>query len=241
MAISISDILDVARRIQSDTLKLRERESIAVMFVDMAGSTTFKETHPDEIVWLPRLAYFLAGVSAIMKEHGRIVKYIGDEVMGVFEGPSGLVAAQHAIDLILEFASDVGVEAVEPFEVKIAVDYGQVTLVDFGAGEGDAGHIGDPQGTVVDRCARIAAQCRSGWVLASEAFVKASRFRERWKKCGSFRARGLKGRVTVFELVRNGRVLGCVLTDSDRTLAQVLSENEVLRGKLEEANKLLAL
>ena len=196
---TIDEIIDEAQNVKKSLERLKTVTECAVMFVDLAHSTLYKEKHPDEADWLPRLAVFLSSISRIVRVHGRVVKYIGDEIMAVFEGPSCILNAEQTAEQILQFC-DLCTDY--EFKVKIAIDFGKVSFINFvvpssvddkkGNQYQDFHSLGDPQGTVVDRCARIASNCKPGCVLCSQQFYNMSRHQKLWRGCGYFRGKGIK-------------------------------------------------
>src|SRR3569833_1258731 len=134
----VKDIVAASERIESDLGRLRSTVSAAVMFVDLVGSIAYKALHPSEEKWLPRLAKFLIGVSRIVSEHGRVVKYIGDEVMAIFEGNNAVLDAEYAAERILQFCEQF---SSEQFAVKIAIDFGSVSLLDYSKSARDTVNI----------------------------------------------------------------------------------------------------
>jgi class 3 adenylate cyclase len=215
---------------------------MVVMFVDLVGSTEYKAVHPAEEQWLPRLAQFLIGVTRIVEMHGRVVKYIGDEVMAAFEGDGAPLNAEHAAESILAFCEQL---EGENLQVKIALDYGDVSLLNFASedrAEGTDGrpalHSLDPQGLVVDRCARLMSKASAGAVLCSAAFQGASRTPQRWGPIGEFRPKGFTDPISVFLLQTKGAPTLNV-EDEKMTLAECKKEVEKLQVQLAEAKRLI--
>lgn len=192
------EILAYAQTVREVLAELKKTSQCVVMFVDLVGSTEFKDKHPGEDIWLPRLAAFLASVSRIVTPRGRVVKYIGDEVMAVFDGPNASLSAEQVAEQVIAFclaSSEMG------FEAKIAMDAGAVTLLDFrDLGAPDAKILGDPQGIVVDRCARIARVALPNTIVASSSFVSSSKSRRRWRRIGALKAKGIGKAVQVYQL-----------------------------------------
>jgi class 3 adenylate cyclase len=192
------EVLEYARSVQDAMEALRRTVSCVIMFVDLVDSTGFKDKNPSEDIWLPRLAAFLAGVSRIVNASGRVVKYIGDEVMAVFEGPDAALTAEHVAEQVIAFCLNSGAMR---FEAKIAIDAGAVTMLDFpDASNPDMQIVGDPQGIVVDRCARIAKRALPNTILASAAVVQQSKSKTRWRSAGMLKPRGIAHAVRVHQL-----------------------------------------
>lgn len=186
-----------------DAVKRQIREGFTdrvVAFIDMVDSTKFKMDHKDEPEkWLYRVHVFSELVTAFIKDsNGKVVKYIGDEVMAVFDrtGPSKITDAMSLINRV-EIIEQALTEATgTPTQVKIAVDFGKVMLLEF---DGHAEF--DPQGTPVDRCARIAKHARPGVVVSSHEFVSAcpGTIKPSWMEVGKFHPKGLD-ETTVYQL-----------------------------------------
>jgi class 3 adenylate cyclase len=192
------DVIAYARSVEEGLEKLRRRVPCVVMFIDLVGSTEYKDKNPSEEVWLPRLAAFLGGVSQIVGVHGRVVKYVGDEVMAVFEGSDSVLSAEQAAEQVLVFCLNSGVSN---FRVKIGLDFGLVSMLDFRSiSQSGAEILGDPQGLVVDRCARLVSRALPNTALASSDLVKQSRNAKKWRKAGTLRAKGIGKPTPAFQL-----------------------------------------
>ncbi len=167
-----------------------------VVFIDMVGSTQYKVEHVDKPeVWIQRVYLFSEVIAQYVESlGGRVVKYIGDEVMAVFDGDSCVNEASSLVARIDEIEqklkSVIGVET----RVKIALDCGDVCFLKF------EGHDEiDPQGTAVDRCARIAKHTKPGAVLASHEFVKDCPNTFHWVEAGSVELKGI-GTTVVYQM-----------------------------------------
>jgi class 3 adenylate cyclase len=164
----------------------------AIVFMDVVGSTAFKvenKSQPER--WILRVRQFSELLAAAIRScNGRVVKFIGDEVMGIFENPYD---AQNLVGRVPEIEANL--KAATGFEtrIKVAVDFGPVFLLKF------EGHSEpDPQGTPVDRCARIGKYGMAGEVLASQPFTEKTPTL-RWEKLGAMELKGL-GRQVIFKL-----------------------------------------
>lgn len=195
--LTLGQVLSLANEINARLEKLRSYETCVVMFVDLVGSTQFKSLNPNEEIWLPRLCAFLEAISGLIRQEGKVVKFIGDEVMALFTGSRAVQNAEHVAENILLFCDTY---QQYNFRVKIGLDFGKVALLKFGGAAEGFSIDGDPQGVVVDRCARIISKAGPGDVLCSEYFYGASNVRSKWRRCGSFQAKGIEKKVNVFEL-----------------------------------------
>ena len=189
------DALESRRSEILGTIKSNFRE-VVVVFIDMVGSTKFKIDHENEPeVWIRRVRLFSEVVAAyINKLGGKVVKYIGDEVMAVFDGASFVNDAFGLVMRVDEMQDHlkqiIGVET----KIKVAVDVGQVCFLEF------EGHDQiDPQGTAIDRCARIGKYTEPGVVLCSAEFRAACPQGTQWTNAGSAAFKGI-GETVIYQL-----------------------------------------
>lgn len=231
----LKKIISLAGRVKRDLSSIQTKKVGVVMFVDLVGSTAYKSSHPAEADWLPRLATFLLSVTRIVEEHGRVVKYIGDEVMAFYDSDSAILFATQAAERILEFCKKYKEHA---FEVKIAMDYGAVSMLHF-----DSVRVrrkngqGDPNGIVVDRCARIMSKASAGVVLCSDGYHRGSGGDRRWSAVGTFSAKGLLKKVKVYQLLYPGATRIRV-RDEKMSLENCLEKLTIVESQLRETKAL---
>jgi len=169
----------------------RSRGPLVVAFIDLCGSTELKR-QPQER-WLPIVGEFLLDVTrCVSRNKGRVVKYIGDEVLAIFEHPN----ARKTISQAESFVSDCEATLRKRGKsvAKWALDFGRVVPISVPGGASDF------LGTTVDRCARIGKLLAPGTVLVSADFVAASSNRKRWRRIGSVRPKGIEKPFDVFQL-----------------------------------------
>ena len=183
---------EVARAAMDDGAVLGgETREVAVLFVDMVGSTTIaSERPPQEVVEL--LNEFFGLVVEVVDEHGGWVnKFEGDAALAVFGAPAPLedpagraLAAGRALSARLD-------SEIEDADAGIGISYGEVV----------AGNIGSDQrleytviGDAVNEAARLTelAKGRPGRLVASAAAVEAADDEEasRWSLGESVELRG---------------------------------------------------
>ena len=196
--------LDWLENIQSRAKELRSEEEevkkqirngfvdVAVIFMDVVGSTAFKQDYqPTPEVWILRVRQFSELLAeAVSKSNGRVVKYIGDEVMAVYEN---IFDAQNLVARIQEIEKKLAEATGFETRIKVSADYGKVYYLKF------PGHDElDPQGPAVDRCARIGKFGMPGQVLASSDFAGQTP-KLGWQKAGRAELKGL-GVQTIYQL-----------------------------------------
>lgn len=212
---------------EEDTITKEIREGFVdsvVIFIDLVDSTKFKidnQSEPEK--WILRLKQF----SDIVKEYiensnGKVVKYIGDELMGIFDHQTQI---DDALGLVLRIKKiESNLSEITGFEtrVKIAIDYGQVYLLKY------EGHSElDPQGTPIDRCARISKYCVPGSVLSSHEFVSKCSFPKQWNKIGTVEMKGL-GNQSVYQYGEKTIELKKKIEIEEATLNRLKEENSIL-------------
>ncbi|MCC7315417.1 MAG: adenylate/guanylate cyclase domain-containing protein [Planctomycetes bacterium] len=167
-----------------------------VVFLDMVGSTEFKVTHIAEPwVWILQLRQFTQVVTEYVKRlNGHVAKYIGDEVMAVFQGEDSIHNAMNLVSRVNQIEVDLTRVTSLQTRIKVALDKGPVYFLKF------EGHEAlDPQGSAVDRCARIAKFAKPGTVLASGDVARDSGVAYKWTLAGEVPVKGL-GPISIFQL-----------------------------------------
>src|ERR1043165_1460324 len=186
-------------RTNAETKIRSSLSEVVVMFVDIADSSKMKtgklKGKPE--VWIYNIYEFGRIVEAYLEIHnGNVVKYIGDEVMAVFKGKNKVIDAVNFISKLDQIEKDVSDATGRKTKLKISLDYGKVYYLKF-----DEVRQLDPQGTAVDRCARIAKLCQPGTILTSSHFQRQLGSGKLWHSIGKTDLKGL-GLVDIFEFGR---------------------------------------
>lgn len=179
-----------------------EERHVAVMFIDVVGSTKLVTSHPPmEVVDLLN-RFFTVIVEEVDRHRGLVNKFEGDATLAIFGAPVALenpedeaLAAARIICRRLE-------REVPECPARIGVAAGQVVAGNVGAKERfEYTVIGEP----VNEAARLSELARSEpkRVLASEATVDAASEREQrfWRSRRPVRLRGYDERVAVATLI----------------------------------------
>ena len=186
----------MAQRSQVLTEIRESAHDAVVVFVDMVGSSQSKRDHEHEPeVWIYKVRRFYDVVSGYVQQlGGRVIKYIGDEVMAVFDGDTRDNDSANFITRIAEIETSLRKATGEPTSLKVAVDRGQVYTIDL------PGHDEpDVLGTAIDRCARIGKYTKPGVVLASYEYRKGCGASYKWTQVGEPELKGV-GKTKVFQL-----------------------------------------
>lgn len=230
---NIQNVLSAADSIRELREELRRTTAgLGIIFVDLVGSTELKHKANQE-EWLPIVARFLFTVSAVIQEHGgAVVKYIGDEVMGVFvETDIGICSVN--MEACLWNIEDKLQQMSPRSFAKYSLDYGEAADIHF------EGFPRDYLGSAVDRCARIARLAKKGTALASEAYVHQSKNPKSWRRISSVELRGFPNKEVIYQLHGLGQeispedILLTLANPSDLT-HQIKDLNDRLNRCMEE-------
>jgi len=112
-----------------------ERRVITVLFADLVGFTGLAEAPDPEDVATVQDAYFAHAADAIGRNGGRVEKYIGDAVVGVFGVPSGtdddavgaVRAVVEIVDAVAGLAASLPLQP-EALRVRVGVHTGEVVV-----------------------------------------------------------------------------------------------------------------
>jgi class 3 adenylate cyclase len=149
---------------------VEERRVVSIVFVDLVGFTARSERLDPEDVRAILTPYYERVRSELERFGGRVEKFIGDAVMGVFGAPKAFgddhERAVRAALAVRDWAGEDGLE------VRIAVNTGEA-IVDLEArlGQGEAMIAGD----VVNTAARLQTAAPVGAVLVGDETYLSTR------------------------------------------------------------------
>ena len=179
-----------------------EERHVAVVFVDVVGSTKLVSTRPPKEVVELLNRFFTVIVEEVDRHRGLVNKFEGDAALAVFGAPVGLESPENeALAATRAVARRLKIEVPE-CPARIGVAAGQVVAGNVGAFERfEYTVIGEP----VNEAARLAELARSepSRALASAAAVAAASEREQrfWRLGKPVRLRGYDDRVQIARLV----------------------------------------
>ena len=143
-----------------------------ILFADLVGSTEFKRHHPP-LDGLAKTALHNAVATDTIDEYGGTVsKYLGDGVLGMFEGDRSAaqaIRAATAIILGIEKANEdqAWTDFPKSISTRIGIHCGPVWMFRFPQATTD-----DPQGTVVDVAARLADLADAQQIVGTDKLFK---------------------------------------------------------------------
>jgi len=137
---------------------------IAIMFTDLKGSTELYGALGDATAYNLVRDHFAFLSDRVQRNHGFVVKTVGDAVMAAFSRPDDAVCAALAIqDDVASFNSARGGgKSATPIVLKLGLHAGSCIAV-------TTGDVLDYFGETVNIAARLEHQCGGGEVIVSEA------------------------------------------------------------------------
>ncbi len=188
-----------------------ERKTVAVLFSDLRGFTTFSESATPSEVVVRLNQYFDRMVGAVTSNGGTVDKFIGDAVMAVFGGLIPLAnPAESALNAALAMRAELvklnlewGTHGLAPLDNGIGVHFGEVLQGPIGSTERkEFTVIGD----VVNTASRLESATKEmgSPVLVSEALAQAlpAARREALAALGGVKLKGKELPVIVFGATR---------------------------------------
>ena len=146
---------------------------IAIMFTDLQGSTELYDALGDATAYNLVRDHFAFLSDRVQRNHGFVVKTVGDAVMAAFSRPDDAVRAALAIlDDVASFnLARRGGKSVTPIVLKLGLHAGSCIAVTTDA-------VLDYFGSVVNTASRLEHQCRGGEVIISDAVLADPEARE---------------------------------------------------------------
>jgi class 3 adenylate cyclase len=197
--------------IRQEGAKLRlggERRIVTVFFSDIRGFTAYSEQVQPEVVIDLLNKYLSLQARHILNNHGIIDKYVGDEVVAIFEGPD---MADNAILAAIAIQRDI---------TKLRTEGNTDTKVGIGINTGMAivGNVGSDErmdhtvlGNNMNLGARLCSIAQPGQIIVSESSWRLAKSKEiNGKPLDTITAKGISRPVQIYEIVYNDS-----LTDAD--------------------------
>src|SRR5690348_4027074 len=150
----------------SDVFK-EPRATKAIVAIDLANSTAMKEQQ-SEVGWLSTYAVFFGLLArTIAASSGKIVKYLGDGALAVFDEDDPADAINWAIKIQEEVADTIEAK-IAFFDCSIAITYGKV--VEFETPEGNKDYIG----SIVDKAFRLCSAANAKAIFVDRDTIIAA-------------------------------------------------------------------
>ena len=153
---------------------VNEKIPMAVMFVDLVGSTDMSLSLPEEKVAMI-VSSFAQEMAISVKQHdGFTLKFVGDAVIGYFIHKSALMASDNAISCAQNMIKIIE-EGINPIlnnydypdlYIKIGIDYGESMVMRYGKDK-DRAHV-DLLGPVMNIAAKVQNKARPQQIMIGE-------------------------------------------------------------------------
>jgi class 3 adenylate cyclase len=174
-----------------------ERRIVSVLFVDLVGFTTRAESLDPEDVRAFLLPYYEQVRTRLQSFGGRVEKFIGDAVMGIFGAPTAYgddaERAVRAALAVRDWAEQDGLQ------IRIAVNTGEAIVeLEARPDHGEAMVAGD----VVNTAARLQAAAPVGAVIVGEETHKATRTVVEYRPAPPVLAKGKNAPVPAWLAIR---------------------------------------
>jgi len=202
------------------------RRTVTAVFCDLVGSTTLGETHDPEVLRPILERYFIEMRAAIERHGGRVEKFIGDAVVGIFGLPvahedDGLRAVRAAVEMQERLASLNEASGI-PLAARIGATTGEVLVPG-----GDTPIIGDAMNTA----SRLQSAAGSGEVLIGESTWRLVRGAVATEAVEPLHAKGKAEPVSAWRVLS----LHAVATRSETPFVGRDRHMRILDGALEDA------
>jgi adenylate cyclase len=190
---------------EADTQFLAQEREVTILFCDIVSFTTLCEgLAPNDIVSLLN-GYFSKMCEVIFEHEGTLDKFIGDEMMVVFNAPfeqpdHALRAARTALGMRKALDAFNDEQPVIPLEVRISIATGPAMVGDIGTNKRREFTV---LGDVVNMAARMKGNAAPGQVVMSGATARLLPEQFATTRVGMVHVRGRISEVEVYRLMEN--------------------------------------
>jgi len=143
-----------------------ERRNVTVFFSDIRGFTAFSESVQPEVVIDLLNKYLSAQAKIIVQHHGIIDKYVGDELVAIFEGPDMADNALLAAIQIQKAITKLSKETTQNIRIGIGINTGMAIVGNVGSEERMDHTV---LGNNMNLGARLCSIAQPGQILVSES------------------------------------------------------------------------
>ena len=153
---------------------VNEKIPMAVMFVDLVGSTDMSLSLPEEKVAMIVSSFAQEMAIAVKQHNGYTLKFVGDAVIGYFIHKSALMASDNAISCAQNMIKIIE-EGINPIlnnydypdlYIKIGIDYGESMVMRYGKDKARA-HV-DLLGPVMNIAAKVQNKAKPQQIMIGE-------------------------------------------------------------------------
>ena len=174
------------------------RKYMTIFFSDIRGFTSFSEKRePEEVIEMLNL-YLKEQAVIVQKHNGDIDKFVGDELMAVFEGEN---SEQDAVDCAKEIQHKMN-------DLNKEYDLGIFIGIGINAGEVVSGNMGSEDridhtvlGNHVNLAARLCSKADAQQIIVSEPIEEKLLAKTSRKPLEPIHVKGISGAVQIFEII----------------------------------------
>jgi adenylate cyclase len=207
--LSQSTVNSIKQNRDQSQLKLGgERKYVTALFSDVRGFTSLSEKmSPEEVVTLMN-TYLNLQTAVILSWGGSVDKFVGDEVMAIFEGHGNEINAVRAAVEIQHYCKALNAarsaSGQMPVSIGIGLNSGDVVMGNMGSeNQMDYTVIGDN----INVAARLCGAAHAGQVLVSKAIADAIAGQATYKTLPPIT---VKGKDKPIEIAEVGSASGCM-------------------------------
>ncbi len=175
------------------------RKKLTVLFTDVRGFTDYSESHDPEEVINQLNTIMNIQAEKVHEFQGDIDKYVGDEMMAVFEGERMVSRAVHAAVKIMAKMKAYNSNSPEPLQIGCGINTGEMISGNMGSRErADHTVIGD----AVNIGARLCSMANANVILLSEESYREVASEVEVKEHGAVQLKGKKKTIQVYAIRR---------------------------------------
>lgn len=194
-----SSTLNMIKKADKEGVKLGgERKNVTVFFSDIRGFTSFSEkVDPEEVIGMLNL-YLRKQAKLVLKHDGAIDKYVGDELVAVFEGENMVDnAVLCAIEIQKEIA-ELNEELNRNIKIGIGINTGMVIMGNMGSEERMDYTV---LGSNVNLGARLCSSANPGQIVLSESSYRLLKIKVKVNPLEPLQAKGISKPIQVYEIL----------------------------------------
>jgi len=182
-----------------DILPGGEKKNLTVLFSDIRNFTEYSENRNPETVLEMLNTVMSLQARIIHKNGGDIDKYVGDEIMAVFDGDDMVYRAVKSAEEIRNEIRKLNDSSVTPIYVGIGINTGEMIAGNMGSVErADRTVIGD----AVNLGARLCSIAGRNTIVLSEYSKKYISDRAEFREHEAVKVKGKEKKVKIYTLVR---------------------------------------
>lgn len=175
-----------------------EKKDVALFFSDIRGFTAFSENKtPEEVISMLN-NYLSIQADIISKNDGSVDKFVGDEVVAVFEGSKMAVNAINSAIAIQQKIESLNKKGNTEIHVGIGIHHGEVVMGNMGSqNRMDYTVIGDN----VNTTSRLCDKAERGKIIISDATYKDVKNKFKFGKTFELSVKGKTEPIKVYEVL----------------------------------------